>query len=159
MQLGQTFSVDTLPEAQSYEPVPAGWYSASITQAEVKATKAGTGQYIAVRFDITGPSAQGRVVFTNFNIRNPNPKAEEIGLQQLNGLLRSIGIASISDTDQLLGGSCQIKVTIKKDEERGDGNEVKGFKAIQGSAPPPPLTTQAAPAHQAAPAPKKPWER
>lgn len=158
MKLDTIFSVDTLPEAQSYEPVPAGWYTASITQAEVKSTKAGTGQYIAVRFDITGPSAQGRVVFTNFNIRNPNPKAEEIGLQHLNGLLRSIGLASISDTDQLLGGNCQIKVAVKKDEEHGDGNEVKGFKAIQGSAPPPPLTAQS-PAPQTAPAPKKPWER
>lgn len=158
MKLDTVFSVDTLPEAQAYEPIPVGWYTASIAQAEVKATKAGTGQYIAVRFDITGPSAQGRVVFTNFNIRNPNPKAEEIGLQQLNGLLRSIGLASISDTDQLLGGNCQIKVTVKKDEERGDGNEVKGFKAIQGSAPPPPLTTQA-PSTQAPAAPKKPWER
>jgi len=159
MKLDTVFSVDTLPEAQSYEPVPAGWYTATITQSEVKTTRSGTGQYISVRFDITGPSAQGRVVFTNFNIRNPNPKAEEIGLQQLNGLLRSIGLASISDTDQLIGGSCQIKVTVKKDQERGDGNEVKGFKAIQGSAPPPPLTTQA-PAEQAqTAAPKKPWER
>lgn len=158
MKLDTVLSVDTLPEAQSYELVPAGWYTASITNAEVKNTKSGTGQYIAVRFDITGPSHQGRVVFQNFNIRNPNPKAEEIGLQQLNGLLRSIGIATISDTDQLLGGSCQIKVAIRRDEKYGDSNEAKGFKAIQGSAPPPPLQQQA-PTAQAPAAPKKPWER
>jgi hypothetical protein len=158
MKLDQTFSVETLPQSEDYSVIPAGWYHASITDASVEPTKAGTGQYIKVRFDITGPSHQGRVVFTNLNIRNPNPKAEEIGQQQLNSLLRSIGVPSISDTDQLIGGNCQIKVTVKNSEQYGEGNEIKGFKAIQGSAPPPPMQ-QAAPAQQAPAAAKKPWER
>lgn len=154
-QLGQTFTTAELPEGQNFEPIPAGWYSVTVTGAEVKETKAGTGQYIAVRYDVTGPTHEGRVIFGNLNIRNPNPKAEEIGRQQLGDLMRAIGLASVTDTDQLIGGRCQIKVAIQKSEEYGDKNEVKGYKA-DGSAPP---VAAAATASAPAPAAAPPWAK
>ena len=135
-QLGETINVNDLPvsESANYDPLPAGWYTAHISGAEIKATKAGDGSYIAVRYDITGPSHQGRVVFGNLNIRNASAKAEEIGRQQLGDIMRAIGLAKESDTDELIGGSLSIKLDIK--EAQGDykaRNEVKGFKAIEGS--------------------------
>lgn len=114
-------------------------------RAELKDTKAGTGQYISVRYDITGPTCQGRVVFGNLNIRNPSPKAEEIGRQQLGSLLRAIGVREIKDTDQLIGGQLEIKLSVRKSEEYGDSNDVKAFKALSGSAIPSAPTQQAAP--------------
>ena len=74
-QLLETFSVDSLPTPTTgnFEPLPAGWYTAVVNGAEIKNTKAGTGQYIAVRYDITGPTHQGRVVFGNLNIVLPFP--------------------------------------------------------------------------------------
>ena len=136
--LGEVFDLNEMPvaEKRDFEPIPAGWYTAAIAGAELKTTKAGTGNYIAVRFDITGPEQQGRVVFTNLNTRNPNPKAEEIGRAQLGDIMRATGIAKLEDTDQLLGGNLSIKVTVKNDPTYGPGNEVKGFKAVDGSVPP-----------------------
>ena len=82
--LNETFYAATLPQnTSSFDPLPKGWYSATIAGAELKTTKNGTGQYIAVRYDIIGPTHQGRVVFGNLNIRNQNIKAEEIGRAQL----------------------------------------------------------------------------
>lgn len=159
--LGQEFSVDQLPQGDNgnFEPLPAGWYTATITGAELRETKAGTGNYIAVRYDITGPTHQGRVVWQNLNIRNPNPKAEEIGHQQLGDLMRATGVGKITDTDQLIGGSCQIKLSIRKDDQYGDSNEVKACKAISGSAAPAPAAApaQSAPAASSAGAP--PWAK
>jgi hypothetical protein len=153
--LDQTFEADAMPVSEkSYEPLPAGWYTASITAAELKNTKAGTGQYIAIRYDIIGPSHQGRIVFGNLNIRNPNPKAEEIGRQQLGEVMRAIGIAKVADTDELIGGQLSIKVDIRSSEQYGDQNEVKGFKAIAGSTPPAPVAKAAA-SGKAAP----PWQK
>jgi hypothetical protein len=153
--LDQTFEADAMPVSdKSYEPLPAGWYTASITAAELKNTKAGTGQYIAIRYDIIGPSHQGRIVFGNLNIRNPNPKAEEIGRQQLGEVMRAIGIAKVADTDELIGGQLSIKVDIRSSEQYGDQNEVKGFKAIAGSTPPAPVAKAAA-SGKAAP----PWQK
>ena len=85
---------------------------------------------------MTGPEYQGRVVWTNLNTRNPNPKAEEIGRQQLGNIMRAIGLTKLEDTDQLLGGNLAIKVSVRDDPTYGSSNEVKGYRAIEGSAPP-----------------------
>jgi hypothetical protein len=136
--LSESFDINELPAGNTgnFEPLPAGWYTATISQAELKATKAGNGQYIKLRYDITGPSHQGRVVFGNLNIKNPNPKAEEVGRQQLGDIMRAIGLAKVTDTDQLIGGQIGIKLDVKQDAQYGASNEVKGFKSVSGSAAP-----------------------
>lgn len=135
-QLGQVFSASEAPASNDYSPLPAGWYSVRITEAELKDTKAGTGKYIKVRYDVTGGAHAGRVIFGMITVRNPNAKAEEIGRSQLAKLIRSIGLEEVSDTDQLIGGEMLVKVTIRQSEEYGDSNEVKDWKAgSTGSAP------------------------
>jgi hypothetical protein len=152
-QLDETFSADTLPVSdRNFEPLPAGWYTAVVNAADIKVTKAGTGKYIAVRYDITGPTHQGRVVFGNLNIKNPNPTAEKIGREQLGEIMRAIGLATVQDTDQLIGGQLQIKLEIRESEQYGASNDVKGFKSA-GSAPP--AAVKAAPAASTKAAP--PW--
>ena len=150
--LDQAIDLSALPQSeQSYDLLPPGWYAASITKAELKATKDGTGQYIAIRYDITGPSHQGRVVFGNLNIKNRSVKAEEIGRQQLGELMRAIGLARVQDTDQLIGGQLSIKVAIQEGSNGYEArNEVKGYKAISGSQPV--MAAPAAPAQAAPPA-------
>jgi hypothetical protein len=157
--LGESINVNDLPEDQGgdFAPIPAGDYHVKIVDSDLKDTKAGNGQYIKVRLDVMGPSHQGRVLFSNINIRNPNPKAEEIGRQQLGSILRAIGLASLTDTDQLIGGELSVKVTVKDDPTYGPGNEVKGYKAISGSVPPAPANNQ--PAAQAPTGSKPPWAK
>jgi hypothetical protein len=139
MKLGETYSAAELQPSQSYDLLPAGWYTCIITEAELKPTKAGTGEYIKVRYDITGPSGQGRVVFGNFNIKNANPKAEEIGRQQLGDLMRALGLSAVHDTDQLINGHLSIKVDIRPASgEYNAQNEVKGWKSNTASLPPQP---------------------
>ena len=132
--LDEEFSVDTLPVGtNNFEPLPEGWYNATITAAEIKPTKAGDGKYIAVKYAITGPTHQGRVIFGNLNIKNASTKAEEIGRQQLGEIMRAIGLATVRDTDQLIGGNLGIKLTVRTGEYAG--NEIKAFKALGGAAP------------------------
>jgi hypothetical protein len=130
--LDEEFSADALPVGNNnYEPLPEGWYNAAITGAEIKATKAGDGKYIACKYTITGPTHQGRVVFGNLNIKNASTKAEEIGRQQLGEIMRAIGLAKVADTDQLIGGNLCIKLTVRTGEYAG--NEIKGFRALGGA--------------------------
>lgn len=158
--LNQEFNVNELPQGNgNFEPLPAGWYTVTISQAELKPTKAGNGQYIKLRYDVTGPSHQGRVVFGNLNIKNANPKAEEIGRQQLGDIMRAIGLAKVTDTDQLIGGQIAIKLEVKEDAQYGASNEVKAFKSVSGSVAPaagvPVMAAQAATAKAAPPWSKK----
>ena len=161
--LDTPFDVNELPESDgNYDLVPAGWYNAIINKAEIKNTKAGTGQYIAIRYDITGPSHQGRVVFGQLNIKNPNSQAEEIGRKQLGEVMRSIGLARVTDTDQLIGGNLQIKVGIKEaDGQYEASNQIKGYKAINGSQPPMPAQSQPSPTATSTPAASSapPWAK
>ena len=154
--LGQDFVVEEIAnEAGAFDPIPAGWYTANIVSAELKDTKAGNGQYVKVRFDVTGPSYEGRVIWGQLNIKNPNPQAEQIGRQQLGDLARAIGLEKVSDSDQLVGGNLQIKVAVKKDEIYGDGNDVKGFKALDSSMPPQQSANSGAPSKS----PTPPWAK
>jgi hypothetical protein len=166
--LGQTFDANELPQGTggNFEPLPEGNYNATITQAELKDTNDKTGQYIKMRLDITGPSHQGRVIFSNLNIKNASAKAEEIGRQQLGDIMRAVGLAKVTDTDQLIGGNVNIKLTIRAartDEKTGKtyeaSNEVKGYRAINGGAAPAPFKSAApaaAPAATSAPAKASP---
>lgn len=160
--LGQTYNADDLPQSSNFDPLPPGWYTATIADAEVKPTKDGSGQYIKVRYDVTGPTHQGRVVFGNINIRNASAKAEEIGRQQLGEVMRAIGLHQVTDTDQLIGSDISIKLDVRPaSDQYAAQNEVRGFKAASGSVA---ATTFAAPSAKApaAPAPGKaapPWAK
>jgi hypothetical protein len=89
------------------------------------------------------------------NIKNPNPKAEEIGRQQLGEIMRAIGLSTVQDTDQLIGGQLMIKLDVRESEQYGASHDVKGFKS-SGSAPPAAGAKAAAPA-QASGKAAPPW--
>ena len=162
--LEQEITLDELPESGGYDLLPAGWYTASITETDVKDTKDGRGKYIKVRYDITGPTHQGRVVFGNLNIQNPSSEAERIGRQQFGDLLRSLGMDRIQDTDQLVGGALQVKVAVRKDKtgQYEDQNDIRGFKALEGGTILPQALKATKPATATAPAVKAatpPWKK
>lgn len=165
--LGETIKADELPVSnRSYDLIPEGWYSATISKAELKDTLDGNGKKIDIRYDITGPTHEGRIVFGSVNIRNRSQKAEEIGRQQLGEIMRAVGLASLKDDDQLIGGLVQIKVKIRKPSEQDkangygdDRNEIGGWKSASGAAPIP-VRSAAAPAATSAPAgAKPPWAK
>ncbi len=97
--------------------------------------KDGSGQYIKIKYQVTGPTHSGRVVFGNINVRNASQKAEEIGRQQLGELMRALNIPRLTDTDQLIGGMLGIKLDVRAaTEQYAAQNEVRGFRAGNGMA-------------------------
>ena len=161
--LGTTIRAEDLPQSTGdFEPLPAGLYTVSIASADLTPTKDGSGQYIKLKLNVIAPTHQGRTIFANLNIRNQSAKAEEIGRQQLGSILRAINLAAIEDTDQLIGGVMDVKVTIKAATDQYQaGNEVKGYYAPAGGAKPatalPKPQTQATAPAQAATTATRPW--
>ena len=159
MLLENEFSVNDAPEASEFSLIPSCWYQANIEDAELKSTKAGTGKYISLKYRIDGPMHAIRVVFRNLNISNPNHTAEEIGRRDLASIMRAIGLAKVRDTDQLIGGNLEIKLSIRAETDQYEArNEVKSYRAIGGQSSTA-FGGQSAP-HAAAPeqpAPKAPW--
>jgi hypothetical protein len=139
MSFIETFNAADAPQSNrtEFQPLPAGWYLVTIHSAEVKQTKAGNGEFIKVRYNLVGGENASRVVFGNLNTKNSSEKAQEIGRQQLGELMRAIGLPTIQDTDQLVGGTLEIKLSVRDDPQWGVSNEVKGFRASNHSAPAP----------------------
>jgi hypothetical protein len=140
------FDLDNIPttggEPGEYAPLPAGWYSATVADIVEKTTKDGTGEYLNVRLNITGPTHAGRVVFTKLNIVNNSATAQDIGRKQLAALCDACGFGvgrRPADTDELIGGDVQILLSIRP-ESNGykASNDVKAFKPANGAPIPKP---------------------
>lgn len=156
--LEQPFSIDDVPESTGdLDPIPAGNYQVRVVSAEPKTTKAGTGEYLACRLDVIGPTHQGRVLWCNVNYRNPNPTAQSIGQQQLGQLMRANGVRLLEDSDQLIGGVLTVTVAISRDERYGDRNEVKKLKAANNT--PAVAAPSAPPAAEKSAGSRPPWKK
>jgi hypothetical protein len=143
-------------ENTDFSPLAPGKYDAIISAAAEKSTKAGTGKYLSVEFTVTSVQNEGRRVWLNLNLVNPNPIAVEIAQKELASLCKAIGVMQVSDESQLVDKALTIKVVVEGEGE-GGRNNVKGFFPLVARVAAP---AQAAPA--AAPAasdePKEmPW--
>jgi len=135
--LGQVFdfSGQSAQQKSDFDPLPPGWYAVEVTSGEVKNTKAGTGTRASIRFDVRGGAHDGRVVFGSFNLTNANPKAAEIGREQLGQMSLACGIVQLGDTSELLGKRLEIKLVIKAAEGQYEAsNDIKGYRALKGAA-------------------------
>jgi hypothetical protein len=144
--------MDNLGE-QEYSLIPDGWYTATIKEVTIKNTKDGTGKIMNFRFDITGPSNAGRVVFVGLNVQNRNPQAEEMAQRDLKAIRTALGMSMIKNTDQLIGKNLKVKVGVQKGTgDYPDKNTCKSYAAIEGSQMPAVTAGTGA-------KPKAPWEQ
>lgn len=152
-----------------FAPIPAGTYIAQINRSEIKSTKAGTGSYLSLGFQIVEGEYEGRMIFQNITLANPNQVAAQIGREQLAQLAGACGIYQLGDSQELHGIPMQIRVGIEVDKtgQYEPSNNIKKFMALQGQAPSVQAPVQQQPqqgfAPQQAPvtqgAKRQPWER
>lgn len=143
------------------QPLPDGTYQALIADADYKATKSGNGFYVSVEFHIVQDGEySGRKVWSNYNLVNPNPQAEEIGQQQFAKLcMAALGKPSCDDTDELLSALVVLGIGLEKNDPTR--NRVKWADSVDGVAQEAAPAPVAKPAPKAAPAPaaNKPWAK
>lgn len=111
MNLGKSINFNELPKSE-FTPIPAGTYMSVVDGAEIKTNKSQTGRYINVAFKITGPQYAGRIIFYPVVFESREEKAFESGQKNLRDLMEACCLSSLSDTDQLLNKTVQIKVKI-----------------------------------------------
>lgn len=159
------FGEEFVPENYAndeFEALPAGWYLAQLESLEAKSTRSG-GEMLKGTFTILDQKYVNRKIFANFNIRNANLEAVRIGLRELGHLCMACGKPGADSTDDLVGCTCEIRLTQRNDPQYGVQNDVKDYRAPRGNAMP---VQQAAAPEQAAPAAKpvpsksapRPWE-
>lgn len=116
-----------------FEVLPAGKYNVFCNGAAVMDTKNGTGQYVQAEFVVMEGSYEGKRLFHNFNIKNQNQKAVDIGLGQLKSFLRYAKYPtpdSLGDVSALEGLKTGVVTKVRSDEQWGDKAEIARFSDL-----------------------------
>lgn len=128
-----TFDLSAV-QAVNNEVLPPGTYSARVCGIEIKDSKSG-GKYVQVEFAITTQGSLNRRVWDNFNIKNDNKKAVEIGMSKLKSLALAAGFtpAQLAKFDPTMLAAKEVMITtkVKSDEQYGDKAEVKNYAALK----------------------------
>ena len=132
----QGFDANQVEPLADFEPIPAGKYSAVIVDSEMKPTKAGTGEYLELTFQITEGDYQNRLLWTRLNLDNPNATAVKIAKAELSAICRAVEVMTPNASADLHDLPLVVHVKCKKRDDTGDiVNEVKGYskKTLPGS--------------------------
>ncbi|MCR4415120.1 MAG: DUF669 domain-containing protein [Thermoguttaceae bacterium] len=141
------FDANNVEPAGDFEPIPAGKYLAVITESEMKPTKAGTGNYLQLTFQIIEGPFQNRLLWARLNLDNPNDTARKIAQGELSAICRAVGVLAPNDSVELHNLPLVIHVRCKKRTDTNEiVNEVKGYSKKE---------TSPAPAAKSTP----PWKR
>lgn len=133
------FDTNTVEKRESnYELLPAGWYTAQVTESEIVNLNSGNGQALKLTLEVLSDGYRNRKLWARLNVRHNNPTAEKIAQQQLRELCDSIGVVRMQDTGELHNKPVQVKVKIRKDDsgQYEDQNEITGFKPTANATAP-----------------------
>ena len=134
------FNANNVDPAVGFDPVPAGKYVAAITESEMKPTKAGTGNYLQLTFQVIEGKFNGRLLWARLNLDNPSDMAVKIARAELSAICRAVNVMAPKDSLELHNLPLTISVACKKRDDNGDiTNDIKGYEAKQQPA----ITTSA----------------
>ncbi|GIW90175.1 MAG: hypothetical protein KatS3mg109_0921 [Pirellulaceae bacterium] len=144
------FDANQIEPTTEFEAIPAGKYLAVITDSEMKPTKAGTGHYLQLAFQIIEGPYKGRFLWARLNLDNPNATAVQIARAELSAICRAVGVLAPKDSCELHNLPLVIHVRCKKRSDTGEiTNEIKGYSKRESPA------VAAPPSHNGTP----PWKR
>lgn len=131
------FDANQVEPAAKFDPIPAGKYLAVITESEQKPTKAGTGNYLQLTFQIHEGIYKGRILWARLNLDNPNATAVQIARAELSAICRAVGVTAPGDSVELHNLPLMITVKCRKRQDTGDiTNEIAGYAKKESSASP-----------------------
>lgn len=133
------FDPASVPKSErSFEPLPAGWYVAQVTDSSINELKSSPGRGLRLRLDVLSDSHRGRVIWWHLNVQHTKADVERISQQQLRELCDAVGVTRLTDTTQLHNRPLNVKVKIRPDDSgvHGPRNEVVGVRALGAATAP-----------------------
>ena len=156
------FNAEEVEPSSSFDPIPAGWYTAIISNSEMKATRDGYGEFLSLTLQIIDGQYENRLVFARLNLKNANDKAVDIARKDLAAICRAVGVMSPQASEELHDIPLMIKVKVRP--ASGDyeaSNDIGGYKAVEGAnlTPAPKAASKPQTPPPAATTTKKPWQK
>ena len=159
---GYNFNAEEVEPSSSFDPIPAGWYQAIISNSEMKATRDGYGEYLSLTLQVIEGQYENRLVFARLNLKNANDKAVDIARKDLAAICRAVGVMSPQGSEQLHDIPLMIKVKVRAASgEYEASNDIGGYKAVEGAnlTPAPKAASKPQTPPPAATTTKKPWQK
>ena len=151
------FNANEVEPSKEFDPNPAGKYIAVITDSEMKETRAGTGRYLQLEFEITDGEFAGRKLWARLNIENQNAEAVRMARADLSAICRAVNVLTPSDSIDLHNLPLVIKVHCRKDKNTGEiTNDIRGYESKANYKPEPKQAPAAPVSSQTARIPSKP---
>ena len=157
---GYNFNAEEVEPSSSFDPIPAGWYTAIISASELKATRDGYGEYLSLTLQIIDGQYENRLVFARLNLKNANDKAVDIARKDLAAICRAVGVMSPQASEELHDIPLMIKVKVRPASgEYEASNDIGGYKAVEGQDLTPAPKAASKPQTPPPAATKKPWQK
>lgn len=153
------FDASQVNPQDDFQPIPAGSYPVIITDSVIKYTKNDDGNYLKVTLEIQSGEFQGRKLWHNITLQNPNQTAVGIGQRHLSQICHAVGVLQVGDSQALHHRPLIAVVKIRKgDGQYGDSNEIQRYEADQSLGQARPFQASAPPAASAPARPAAaPW--
>ena len=151
------FNANEVEPSKAFDPIPAGKYIAVITDSEMKETRAGTGRYLQLEFEITDGEYAGRKLWSRLNIENQNAEAVRMARADLSAICRAVNVLTPNDSADLHNLPLVIKVHCRKDKNTGEiTNDIRGYESKANYKPEPKQAPATSTTAQTARVPSKP---
>ena len=151
------FNANEVEPSKAFDPIPAGKYIAVITDSEMKETRAGTGRYLQLEFEITDGEFAGRKLWSRLNIENQNAEAVRMARADLSAICRAVNVLTPNDSADLHNLPLVIKVHCRKDKNTGEiTNDIRGYESKANYKPEPKQAPATQATAQTARVPSKP---
>jgi hypothetical protein len=151
------FNANEVEPSKAFDPIPAGKYIAVITDSEMKETRAGTGRYLQLEFEITDGEFAGRKLWSRLNIENQNAEAVRMARADLSAICRAVNVLTPNDSADLHNLPLVIKVHCRKDKNTGEiTNDIRGYESKANYKPEPKQAPATPTTAQTARVPSKP---
>ena len=138
------FDATTVDPNVGFDPIPAGKYLAVITDSVMKATKAGTGEYLELTFEVIDGPYKGRKLWDRLTLNHPNELTVQIARGMLSSLCHAVGVMKPKDSLELHNLPLVLSVSMKNREDTGEPtNVIKGYAKRDTGAPPQPAVAAA----------------
>ena len=152
------FNANEVEPSRELDPIPAGKYVAVITDSEMKDTRAGTGRYLQLEFEITDGEFAGRKVWARLNIENQNAEAVRMARADLSAICRAVNVLTPNDSADLHNLPLVIKVHVRKDKNTGEiTNDIRGYESKANYRPEPKQAAAPVSSQTARVPSKPPW--
>ncbi len=135
---GDSFDPNSVPSRDNFDAIKPGKYSVIVEKATVKDTKAGTGLYVEIQFQIIDGEYRNRKLWARMNLRNPSQDCERIGRQEFSEMCKALQSGVVNTVDQLLNKTCIVKVIVKDEQ-----NEIKKYESLSNNMASAPTTQSA----------------